>query len=75
VRALGERLVGHVPDAEREAANAGPLTLVHGDATGLPAALPSAAVQAVLSLAGTDPGSEQADGYVRRLGEVARRLA
>lgn len=32
-RALGERLVGHVPDVERTAAMAGPETLVHGDAS------------------------------------------
>ena len=32
-RALGERLVGRVPDVERTAAVAGPETLVHGDAS------------------------------------------
>lgn len=31
VRALGERLSGRIPAAEREAAKAGPPTLVHGD--------------------------------------------
>jgi hypothetical protein len=33
VRSLGARLVGHVPEAERLAARAGPETLVHGDAS------------------------------------------
>ncbi len=32
-RVLGERLVGHIPAAERVAARAGPETLVHGDAS------------------------------------------
>ena len=33
VRDLGERLVGRVPEAEQAIAAAGPLTLVHGDAS------------------------------------------
>jgi aminoglycoside phosphotransferase (APT) family kinase protein len=33
VRALGERLVGHVVDAEAAAARSGPATLLHGDAS------------------------------------------
>jgi hypothetical protein len=128
VRSLGERLVGRVPVVEREAAQAGPLTLVHGDAsmrnlrtapdgevalldwedvsvgpgvgdlawllvssvdpdrwdeaiagygdaTGLGAALPSAAVQAIFSLSDTAPGTPEAAEHVRRIEEAARRLA
>lgn len=33
VRSLGDRLFGHVPEAEQVAALAGPSTLVHGDAS------------------------------------------
>jgi aminoglycoside phosphotransferase (APT) family kinase protein len=33
VRALGDRLVGRVMEAERAVASAGPLTLTHGDAS------------------------------------------
>ncbi len=33
VRALGDRLFGHIPAVERTAARAGPTTLVHGDAS------------------------------------------
>lgn len=33
VRALGERLVGRVPEVEQAAGSAGPATLVHGDAS------------------------------------------
>jgi hypothetical protein len=127
-RALGERLVGRVPDAERRAAQAGPPTLVHGDAAlrnmrtspagevalldwedvkaapgvvdlawllvssvepggwsetiagygdanGLADALPAAAVQAFLSLAGTACESDEAVAWVDRIGEATRRLA
>jgi aminoglycoside phosphotransferase (APT) family kinase protein len=33
VRGVGDRLVGHVVDAERAVALAGPVTLAHGDAS------------------------------------------
>lgn len=135
-RALGDRLVGRVADAERSAAGAGPLTLVHGDPSlrnmrtapdgsdeagtvalldwedvgagpgvgdlawllvssldparwdetvaayaaggglveGLPAALPAAAVQGILSWSFTEPGSTESAGWAARVDEAARRL-
>ena len=126
-RALGERLVGRVPEVEQIAAAAGPETLVHGDAsarnmrtsatgeialldwedvgrgpgvadlawllvssvhpsewdttieaygdaTGLRDTLPSATVQAFLSLADEPHDSEQAMSWVARIETAARRL-
>jgi Ser/Thr protein kinase RdoA (MazF antagonist) len=127
VRALGERLYGHIPAVERAAAKAGPTTLVHGDASmlnlrtspageialldwedvgaapgvsdlawllvssidpiqwdetiaaygsaaGLSHALPAAASQAILSLADTPRGSDEAGNWVGRIEEATRRL-
>lgn len=127
VRAVGERLYGHVPSYERLAGASGPSTLVHGDASmlnirtspagevalldwedvgaapgvtdlawllissiepaqwgetvtaygkaaGLRDALPAVASQAILSLADTPAGSEDAVNWVRRI-EAAHRWA
>lgn len=126
VRALGDRLCGHVRDADRAASAAGPWTLVHGDASsdnmrtseggevalldwedygagrgtedlawflvssvdahdwdrtiaaygpadGLRAALPSAAVQALLRLGDEREDSANASVWIPRLAEAARR--
>jgi hypothetical protein len=47
----------------------------YGDATGLGEALPSSAVQGVLSLADTAEHSDSARGWIDRLEETSRRLA
>jgi hypothetical protein len=120
VRALGDSLAGTVVQREHEIAGAGPLTLVHGDASaqnmrtspdgeialldwedvsaapgvldlawllisstepaqwtavisaygpadGLDRVLPAVAVQGLLSLSDTEPGSAEAAAWVRRL--------
>lgn len=46
----------------------------YGSAAGLGDALPAAASQGILSLADTPPGSDQANSWVRRLEEAARRM-
>ena len=46
----------------------------YGTRAGLTEALPAVASQAILSLADTPAGSEDADGWVRRIEEATRRI-